>query len=187
MAIELKTPRKRAVKKSSRKKSETPDVVVEEVAVAAPSKRKSAAIPVPVFQAADTTVKPARKSAAKKVEAPVAEAEAATESDSDAESRSSRNRRRRRGGRGRRKPGQDASTDTNEDSTQEEGDEESADGTTPHHHRFRPSIRVGFAWFARYHSHRCAFGDVARFVADQSNRSCRSLRSEVTEHGHQHA
>ena len=99
MAIEPKTPRKRAVKKSSRKKSETPDVVVEEVAVAAPSKRKSAAIPVPVFQAADTTVKPARKSAAKKVEAPVTEAEAPSESDSDAESRSSRNRRRRRGGR----------------------------------------------------------------------------------------
>ena len=114
MAIEPKTPRKRAVKKSSRKKSETPDVVVEEVAVAAPSKRKSAAIPVPVFQAADTTVKPARKSAAKKVEAPVTEAEAPSESDSDAESRSSRNRRRRRGGRGRRKPGQDATTDTNE-------------------------------------------------------------------------
>ena len=137
MAIEPKTPRKRAVKKSSRKKSETPDVVVEEVAVAAPSKRKSAAIPVPVFQAADTTVKPARKSAAKKVEAPVTEVEAATESESDAESRSSRNRRRRRGGRGRRKPGQDASTDTNEDSTQEEGDEESADGTTHRRRRRR--------------------------------------------------
>ena len=114
MAIEPKTPRKRAVKKSSRKKSETPDVVVEEVAVAAPSKRKSAAIPVPVFQA-----------------------------DSDAESRSSRNRRRRRGGRGRRKPGQDASTDTNEDSTQEEGDEESADGTTHRRRRRRRASGEG--------------------------------------------
>ena len=143
MAIEPKTPRKRAVKKSSRKKSETPDVVVEEAAVAAPSKRKSAAIPVPVFQAADTTVKPARKSAAKKVEAPVAEAEAPSDSDSDAESRSSRNRRRRRGGRGRRKPGQDASTDTNEDSTQEEGDEESADGTTHRRRRRRRATGEG--------------------------------------------
>ena len=142
MAIEPKTPRKRAVKKSSRKKSETPDVVVEEVAVAAPSKRKSAAIPVPVFQAADTTVKPARKSAAKKVEAPVTEAEAPSESDSDAESRSSRNRRRRRGGRGRRKPGQDATTDTNEDSTTEEGDEESADGTTHRRRRRRVPVQV---------------------------------------------
>jgi ribonuclease E len=143
MAIEPKSPRKRAVKKSSSKKSETPDVVVVEVAIAAPSKRKSAAIPVPVFQAADTAVKPVRKSAAKKVAAPVVEAEAPSESESDAESRSSRNRRRRRGGRGRRKPGQDVTTETNEDSTNEEGDEESTDGTTHRRRRRRRASGEG--------------------------------------------
>ena len=143
MAIEPKTPRKRAVRKSSKKKSETPDVAVEEASVAAPSKRKSAAIPVPVFQAADTTIKPVRKTAAKKVEVPTTDAEAPGESDSDAESRSSRNRRRRRGGRGRRKPGQDASTETNEDSTTEEGDEESADGTTHRRRRRRRASGEG--------------------------------------------
>ena len=143
MAIEPKSPRKRAVKKSSSKKSESPDVVVEEAVVAAPSKRKSAAIPVPVFQAADTTVKPVRKSAAKKVVAPVVEAETSGESESDAESRSSRNRRRRRGGRGRRKPGQEVSTETNEDSTTEEGDEESADGTTHRRRRRRRASGEG--------------------------------------------
>jgi ribonuclease E len=143
MAIEPKSPRKRAVKKSSSKKSKTPDVDVEEVAVTAPSKRKSAAIPVPVFQAADTTVKPARKSAAKKVDAPLVDTESSGESESDAESRGSRNRRRRRGGRGRRKPGQEASTETNEDSTTEEGDEESADGTTHRRRRRRRASGEG--------------------------------------------
>ena len=142
MAIEPNSPRKRAVKKSSSKKSETPVEITEEV-IAAPTKRKSAAIPVPVFQAADTTTKPARKSSAKKVEAPVETAEAASESESDAESRNSRNRRRRRGGRGRRKPGQDVATETNEDSTEEESEETSSDGTTHRRRRRRRASGEG--------------------------------------------
>ena len=142
MAIEPKSPRKRAVKKSSSKKSETPVEVTEEV-ISAPTKRKSAAIPVPVFQAADPTTKPARKSSVKKVEAPVETAEAASESESDAESRNSRNRRRRRGGRGRRKPGQDVATETSEDTTEEESEETSSDGTTHRRRRRRRASGEG--------------------------------------------
>ena len=142
MAIEPKSPRKRAVKKSSSKKSETPVEVTEEV-ISAPTKRKSAAIPVPVFQAADPTTKPARKSNVKKVEAPVETAEAASESESDAESRNSRNRRRRRGGRGRRKPGQDVATETSEDTTEEESEETSSDGTTHRRRRRRRASGEG--------------------------------------------
>ena len=110
MAIEPKTPRKRAVKKASGK--------VTEVATEEPKKatRKKAAIPVPVFQAAPD--KPVAKAVRKKAEvkqAPEVDAPATEGGD-----RPDRNRRRRRGGRGRRKPGADGAT--NEDSTVESGE-----------------------------------------------------------------
>ena len=112
MAIEPKTPRKRAVKKASAKASVT-EVTTEEPKKAA---RKKPAIPVPVFQAApDKPVAKATRKKAEVKEAPQADAPAAEGGD-----RPDRNRRRRCGGRGRRKPGADGAT--GEDSTVENGE-----------------------------------------------------------------
>ncbi|CAN2242838.1 CafA Ribonucleases G and E [Candidatus Planktophila vernalis] len=130
MAIEPKTPRKRAVKKASAKA----EASVTEVTTDEPKKatRKKAAIPVPVFQAAPD--KPVAKAARKKAE--VAEAPAADAPAADSADRPDRNRRRRRGGRGRRKPGADVAT--NEDSTEETGEESTdSDGTTHRRRRRR--------------------------------------------------
>jgi ribonuclease E len=138
MAIEPKSPRKRAVKKVSKKKSlaadsstETVDTSVAE-ATESKSKKRAPAIPVPIFQAATTEKAPkaARKSAVKGAAAKnatdaAAPADAATPAD-DEDSRGGRNRRRRRGGRGRRKPSIDGvdSSELNED-----GDEPSSEAT----------------------------------------------------------
>ena len=130
MAIEPKTPRKRAVKKASAKA----EASVTEVTTDEPKKatRKKAAIPVPVFQAAPD--KPVAKAARKKAE--VAEAPPADAPAADSADRPDRNRRRRRGGRGRRKPGADVAT--NEDSTEETGEEAvDSDGTTHRRRRRR--------------------------------------------------
>lgn len=127
MAIEPKTPRKRAVKKASAKAS------VTEVTTQEPKKatRKKAAIPVPVFQAApDKPVAKATRKKAEVKEAPQADAPAAEGAD-----RPDRNRRRRRGGRGRRKPGADIAT--NEDSTAENGEESVDNDGTTHRRRRR--------------------------------------------------
>jgi len=137
MAIEPKSPRKRAVKKVSKKKSlaaekstEIVDAPVGE-AVESKSKKKAPAIPVPIFQAATTEKAPkvARKSAVKKETAenpsPSSAPESAATSD-DEDSRGGRNRRRRRGGRGRRKPNADG-VDTQENS--EDGEESNSDST----------------------------------------------------------
>ena len=144
MAIEPKTPRKRAVKKASAKAeaavTETP--VTEEKKS---TRKKAAAIPVPIFQAAPekpaAAAKPRKKAAEKKEVAEVAEKPAAAESQSaDSEERANRNRRRRRGGRGRRKPGaaEGTNTDSNEEnSTEESGDEESSEGSTSTRRRRR--------------------------------------------------
>ena len=116
MAIEPKSPRKRAVKKVSKKKSlaaDTSTEVVDSPAVEVTdtkSKKKAPAIPVPIFQAApeEKAPKAARKNTAKaKSDESAPEVSVATDggSSSDEEdSRGGRNRRRRRGGRGRRKP-----------------------------------------------------------------------------------
>ena len=128
MAIEPKTPRKRAVKKASAKAN------VTEVTTDEPKKatRKKAAIPVPVFQAAPD--KPVAKAVRKKAE--VKEAPAADAPAADSADRPDRNRRRRRGGRGRRKPGADVAT--NEDLTEESGEEAvDSDGTTHRRRRRR--------------------------------------------------
>jgi len=167
MAIEPKSPRKRAVKKSS-KKSLSPSVEPSEKAqqevtavpitadapeAAAPKSRKKAAIPVPIFQApevdksAPKTRKASVKSAPAKESASSDSEETSKDqdssaggSDSDSESRSARNRRRRRGGRGRRKPnGQEGASETDENDSDSAEDESTtdADGTTHRRRRRR--------------------------------------------------
>ncbi|CAN2207052.1 CafA Ribonucleases G and E [Candidatus Nanopelagicaceae bacterium] len=145
MAIEPKSPRKRAVKKSSKKSLGVPtvDTTAEGAESAAPdteaapkSRKKAAAIPVPVFQAAPAdAVAPKRVTKAAKKQAPTKESAepVATDADSeDSDSRTGRNRRRRRGGRGRRKPQVDGQTtddlDSEEGTDDESGDSE--DGST---------------------------------------------------------
>ena len=149
MAIEPKTPRKRAVKKASAKADAPVAEVTEEKKT---TRKKAAAIPVPIFQAApekpaakkESATKPAKKAVAKKDSAEPKEATekvATTEGGaSDSEERGNRNRRRRRGGRGRRKPGStDAvnTEDSEEDSNEESGEEDSAEGTTSTRRRRR--------------------------------------------------
>ena len=149
MAIEPKTPRKRAVKKVSAKADAPVTEVTEEKKT---TRKKAAAIPVPIFQAApekpaakkETASKPAKKAAAKNENAEPKEATtkvASTEgAASDSEERGNRNRRRRRGGRGRRKPGSVDATNTeigDEDSTEDSGEEDSAEGATSTRRRRR--------------------------------------------------
>ena len=153
MAIEPKTPRKRAVKKASAKAeaavTEVPKVAEEKKT----TRKKAAAIPVPIFQAAPekpaakkaaAESKPRKKAAAQKDE--VVEKPAAVEGEgSDSEDRGGRNRRRRRGGRGRRKPGSVDATNTGnvdsdlneEGSSEESGEEDSAEGSTSTRRRRR--------------------------------------------------
>jgi ribonuclease E len=149
MAIEPKTPRKRAVKKVSAKADAPVTEVTEEKKT---TRKKAAAIPVPIFQAApekpaakkESASKPVKKAAAKKESAEpkeVTEKAATTEGGaSDSEERGNRNRRRRRGGRGRRKPGSTDATNTensDEDSNEESGEEDSAEGATSTRRRRR--------------------------------------------------
>ena len=148
MAIEPKSPRKRAVKKASAKTEAPVTDVTEEKKT---TRKKAAAIPVAIFQAAPekpaakkevADTKPRKKAAAKKETGEVSEKPAisADSESGDSEERSNRNRRRRRGGRGRRKPG---STDTSntenndENSSEESTDEESAEGSTSTRRRRR--------------------------------------------------
>jgi ribonuclease E len=153
MAIEPKTPRKRAVKKASAKA----DAAVTEVPQVAEEKKttrkKAAAIPVPIFQAAPekpaakkeaAESKPRKKAAAQK-DAVIEKPAAVENEESDSEDRGGRNRRRRRGGRGRRKPGSadatntgNADSDLDEDGSSEESSEaDSAEGSTSTRRRRR--------------------------------------------------
>ena len=160
MAIEPKSPRKRAVKKISKKKaaeqSAAVDTTPETEVVETKSKKKAPSIPVPIFQAApeEKAPKAAAKKSAKKVEVEsgsdekVSTSAAAPDSDDseDSDGRGGRNRRRRRGGRGRRKPGADGAdasasdegTDSSEDSS-----EDSAEGTTHRRRRRRRATGEG--------------------------------------------
>ena len=113
MAIEPKSPRKRAAKKSKSKAgSENKDVSVvapaPEAEAAPKTRKRAAAIPVPIFQAAEATDAPAkapRRAKAKSGEeksaaedsAPAVSATGTAGDDSDSDPRN-RNRRRRRGG-----------------------------------------------------------------------------------------
>ena len=147
MAIEPKTPRKRAVKKVSAK-AEAP--VTEAVEEKKTTRKKAAAIPVPIFQAAPekpaakkvaVDSKPRKKIADKKESADVTD-KPSTSSEtegSESEERGNRNRRRRRGGRGRRKPGADtANTENNDENSSEEStDEDSSESSTSTRRRRR--------------------------------------------------
>lgn len=155
MAIEPKTPRKRAIKKSSKKSlsgtaesavsepkdvtavAGVPDQAATSDVASAPKTRKKAAVPVPVFQAPLEDKAPARvRKATAKVakEEPLEDkepvAQDSTESSSDSESRSSRNRRRRRGGRGRRKPNGVDGVNDEENSTDSEDSSDESEETT---------------------------------------------------------
>ena len=135
MAIGPKTPRKRAVKKSATKaESRVTEVTSEEVKK--PVRKKAAAVPVPIFQAAPDKpiAKAVRKKTALAPEPVKAEGAVTTDSD-DAEDRANRNRRRRRGGRGRRKPGADGATTNEETST--DSSEDSAESSTHRRRRRR--------------------------------------------------
>ncbi len=160
MAIEPKSPRKRAVKKVSKKKSVEQEASVETTPVVeateTKSKKKAPSIPVPIFQAApvEKAPKAAAKKSAKKVE-PASESEEKVSTSSvgtdsadseDSDARGGRNRRRRRGGRGRRKPGAEgADTNSSDESTEdsEDSSEESADGTTHRRRRRRRATGEG--------------------------------------------
>jgi ribonuclease E len=156
MAIEPKSPRKRAVKKSKGKSKveestldAAPEVVATDVAPTASAKsgaKKSAAIPVPIFQAADVVAPPrARKSSAKKAvaEPPAAVEEVTSDDGDDSESRGGRNRRRRRGGRGRRKPqGDELTTNENAQESEESAEGSAEDGAEGGTHRRRRRRRA---------------------------------------------
>lgn len=164
MAIEPKSPRKRAVKKISKKKAAElasaadsnlkVDSPAGVAAVEVKAKKKSPAVPVPIFQAAPDEKAPkstVKKSAAKKAadvktaksaETSVESSSAAVSDSEDVESRNNRNRRRRRGGRGRRKANGDGvegseSTLDDESSEGEDTNDESAEGGTHRRRRRR--------------------------------------------------
>ncbi len=153
MAIEPKSPRKRAVKKVSKKKSLAADTSTETVdtsvveATDSKSKKRAPAIPVPIFQAATTEKAPkaARKSAVKDVAVKNSTEGAAPADDED--SRGGRNRRRRRGGRGRRKPSVDGvdSSELNEDGDESSSEavDEGAEGATHRRRRRRRATGEG--------------------------------------------
>ena len=160
MAIEPKSPRKRAVKKTSKKKSAEVSADVEATpaveAVESKSKKKAPSIPVPIFQAApvEKAPKAVSKKSAKKVEAEsgsdekVSTSAAAPDSADadDSDGRGGRNRRRRRGGRGRRKPnadGTDASSTEEGSDASDESSEGSAEGATHRRRRRRRATGEG--------------------------------------------
>ena len=134
MAIEPKSPRKRAAKKASSKKTDVVETTDAPETKSA-TKKKSASIPVPMFQAAPVAEKAAR---------PVKKAapEPVAEESGDDDSRAGRNRRRRRGGRGRRKGGADSADAQNENSTPQE-DEDSEESTTHRRRRRRRAAGDG--------------------------------------------
>ena len=162
MAIEPKSPRKRAVKKSKSKSNaeESLDSVAAVTATEGAPKRtrKAAAIPVPIFQAADAVApKRAKKASAKKSSAE--DEDSATKSsdgesavnfdaeDSDNRSGRNRNRNRRRGGRGRRKGASDGAeiqdgVDTDNENSEDSGDE-GAEGATHRRRRRRRATGEG--------------------------------------------
>ncbi|MGA0061427.1 MAG: Rne/Rng family ribonuclease [Candidatus Planktophila sp.] len=154
MAIEPKSPRKRAVKKSrgkSKAEVATPEVAEEKATPATKSAaKKAAAIPVPIFQAAEV-VAPKRVASqrAKKADSDkVAETEEPVSVDhEDSDSRGGRNRRRRRGGRGRRKPQGDelanSEVSQDEEESSDSHSEDGADGTTHRRRRRRRATGDG--------------------------------------------
>ena len=158
MAIEPKSPRKRAVKKSKSKAgSETAEVSAvapaSESEAAPKTRKRPAAIPVPIFQAAEATDAPAKAPRRAKAqsgdEKSVSDDSAASVSAANDENDSDprgRNRRRRRGGRGRRRPQGDGAegsdVDSQEDSAEGSDDGTSSDSTDGTTHRRRRRRRA---------------------------------------------
>ena len=149
MAIEPKSPRKRAVKKIKAKVLETigEAPAVEATEEPAKTRKRAAAIPVPVFQAAEATDAPAkapRRAKAKSTPEEVASAPEPTSAADDDSDPRNRNRRRRRGGRGRRRPQDEGTTNDSQEGSDETDSEssdaatsESGDGTTHRRRRRR--------------------------------------------------
>ena len=149
MAIEPKSPRKRAVKKIKAKVLETigEAPAVEATEEPAKTRKRAAAIPVPVFQAAEATDAPAkapRRAKAKSTPEEVASAPQPTSAADDDSDPRNRNRRRRRGGRGRRRPQDEGTTNDSQEGSDETDSEssdaatsESGDGTTHRRRRRR--------------------------------------------------
>ena len=149
MAIEPKSPRKRAVKKIKAKVLEVITDVPAVVATEEPAKtrKRAAAIPVPVFQAAEATdapVKTPRRAKAKSSPEEDTSAPAPTSAADDDSDPRNRNRRRRRGGRGRRRPQDEGTTNDSQEGSDETDSEssdaatsESGDGTTHRRRRRR--------------------------------------------------
>jgi len=159
MAIEPKSPRKRAVKKSSKKSlsaestsdsPQSPTVETETpVTKSKAGSKKSASIPVPIFQAAPAEVAPkkVKKSAKSTTSEEVDEVSLPAAESDDSDGRGNRNRRRRRGGRGRRKPNSDGldSQENSENDSEESSDDstESADSSTHRRRRRRRATGDG--------------------------------------------
>ena len=118
MADEPKAPRKRAAKKAASEEKK-------------PAK-KTAVIPVPLFQAAPVTKTP---KAAKVVKAAATEA-SVEKKDNDSDSEEFR-RRRRRGGRGRRRNGKEISDDADNESVDSSADSDSSEQTHKRRRRRR--------------------------------------------------
>jgi ribonuclease E len=149
MAIEPKSPRKRAVKKIKAKVLEviTDVPAVEATEEPAKTRKRAAAIPVPVFQAAEATdapVKAPRRAKAKSSPEEDTSAPAPTSAADDDSDPRNRNRRRRRGGRGRRRPQDEGTTNDSQEGSDETDSEssdaatsESGDGTTHRRRRRR--------------------------------------------------
>jgi len=133
MAIEPKSPRKRAVKKVTKAPVGDADTTADTPAKKSAAKKKSAAaIPVPMFQAPSTELKPAKATRAKaQTNSPaVVESSTGPSADDASADAASRGRRRRRGGRGRRRPGSDDATTT-------ASDEVTSDDSSKPTHRVR--------------------------------------------------
>lgn len=143
MAIEPKSPRKRAVKKVT-KAPVDPAVQTSDDAEKKPSakKKSAAAIPVPMFQAATTDTKPAKAARGKAVAKSVDPAKAESEPSTEGDSTDSRGRRRRRGGRGRHRSGDTQGATSTEVSTGIESEEDGSKGAT-HRRRRRRSASDG--------------------------------------------
>ena len=129
MAIEPKGGRKRVLKRIAKKDKENQDVATENSVVNESEDKKSSVIPSPIFQAAPTTVAPARNKVSKSEE----------KSEESSEDDRGNRKRRRRGGRGRRH-GRDVneeSSENTENSGEETSEEESSSEEVVTHRRRR--------------------------------------------------
>ena len=146
MAIEPKSPRKRAVKKLRGKlkgeentatQAEQSTELQSDVTDTPKRGKKAAAVPVPVFQAAEVVAPKSRKTVKE---------DASADSDSD-DSPRGRNRRRRRGGRGRRKgqneEGNSVEESSDDSQSSDEASDENAEGGTHRRRRRRRASGEG--------------------------------------------